>query len=450
MTSDEARLAWDELVAIERNYPVLTGVRASSAVADGAAGKQEYPRAKRHSTSVIIADSIWGQIKLAPHEADILDSPLLQRLRNVAAVPMARMVYPGATHTRFEHTLGCTFLVSYFLESMFSADRERQNVERALDCSFDEIRSFARLAVLVKDVAYVPFTEMRSVTPHLRVNDESSSDIYGSLRCQILGSSSVGAGIQNAFLKINSSFSNRFLTSFFEGNEPRWNWLLELIDGPIGVNRIDAVARTCRLAALPASFDVARLPGILQVRNSDAPNAPLELSFRPNAEAALKQFLLADYIFHERVALNKTVRTLRLHWDSACSSLGLNLLDPDVVTNLTDSTLLENARAHSSAEMDVAALIYRRRAFPKFYLKTAFLRPDQLTHLVSEVLQAVSMEDTDCRVRYVPWTTSKWALLSRLLARYDDLKKYLVSSISVVSRKELSGEAVKLVEEKAS
>jgi hypothetical protein len=51
-------------------------------------------------------DPIWGVVELYPWEVAILDSPLLQRLRRVKQLGFAHAVYPGAMHSRLEHTLG--------------------------------------------------------------------------------------------------------------------------------------------------------------------------------------------------------------------------------------------------------------------------------------------------------------------------------------------------------
>src|SRR4051812_29226806 len=53
-----------------------------------------------------INDALWGTISLSPIEVALLDSPLLQRLRTIRQLGVVHWVYPGAVHTRFEHTLG--------------------------------------------------------------------------------------------------------------------------------------------------------------------------------------------------------------------------------------------------------------------------------------------------------------------------------------------------------
>lgn len=58
----------------------------------------------------IIKDPVHGYVEIPENLLPILDSPLLQRLRYVRQLGFSYLVYPGAHHTRFEHSLGTTFL----------------------------------------------------------------------------------------------------------------------------------------------------------------------------------------------------------------------------------------------------------------------------------------------------------------------------------------------------
>ncbi|GEM_PF-278258 len=66
----------------------------------------------------LVHDPIHGSITLEPHEKLFLDTPIFQRLRRVKQLQTAHFVYPGANHTRFEHTLGVFHIASYFADSV--------------------------------------------------------------------------------------------------------------------------------------------------------------------------------------------------------------------------------------------------------------------------------------------------------------------------------------------
>lgn len=54
----------------------------------------------------VIHDPVWGTMTFYPWELQVLDSPLLQRLRKINQVGLAVLTYPSAHHSRFEHSLG--------------------------------------------------------------------------------------------------------------------------------------------------------------------------------------------------------------------------------------------------------------------------------------------------------------------------------------------------------
>jgi hypothetical protein len=56
--------------------------------------------------SITIRDPLWDTIRLDATARTIVDSAAFQRLRYIRQLGLAHLVYPGATHTRFDHALG--------------------------------------------------------------------------------------------------------------------------------------------------------------------------------------------------------------------------------------------------------------------------------------------------------------------------------------------------------
>ncbi len=59
-----------------------------------------------------VRDPVYGFIKFNELEKEIIDHPVFQRLRRVKQLGLTEMVYPGAVHTRFEHSLGVMHLAT--------------------------------------------------------------------------------------------------------------------------------------------------------------------------------------------------------------------------------------------------------------------------------------------------------------------------------------------------
>lgn len=56
--------------------------------------------------SKTIREAVWGDVEVQPHELDVINTKVFQRLHGIKQLGMAHLVYPTATHTRFEHALG--------------------------------------------------------------------------------------------------------------------------------------------------------------------------------------------------------------------------------------------------------------------------------------------------------------------------------------------------------
>ena len=98
----------------------------------------------------IVRDPLWNTIRLDPAAVRIIDTPEFQRLRLIRQLGLAYLVYPGATHTRFDHALGVYHLARWAMGLL--ADRgELQGVD-PIDCKL------APYAALLHDVGHYPFS----------------------------------------------------------------------------------------------------------------------------------------------------------------------------------------------------------------------------------------------------------------------------------------------------
>ena len=94
-------------------------------------------------------DPVHGLIKLTDQEVSIIDQLPFQRLRRIKQLAMAHLVYPGALHTRFDHSLGTLHAASRILEKV---------AKSAQMCEVD-VRT-VRLAALLHDIGHGPFSHV--------------------------------------------------------------------------------------------------------------------------------------------------------------------------------------------------------------------------------------------------------------------------------------------------
>jgi HD superfamily phosphohydrolase len=98
----------------------------------------------------IIRDPLWDNIRVDRAVMRLVDTPALQRLRYIRQLGHAFLVYPGATHSRFEHALGTYHLTKLAL----SALAERGELAQVSE----EDQLAVRLAALLHDIGHYPFS----------------------------------------------------------------------------------------------------------------------------------------------------------------------------------------------------------------------------------------------------------------------------------------------------
>src|SRR6185436_9693770 len=99
---------------------------------------------------LVIRDPLHNNIRLDPLARDLIETPAFQRLRYVRQLGLAFLVYPGATHTRFEHALGTYHLAKRSLALLDESD--------GLGGVSDDECSIIAAAALLHDVGHYPFS----------------------------------------------------------------------------------------------------------------------------------------------------------------------------------------------------------------------------------------------------------------------------------------------------
>jgi HD superfamily phosphohydrolase len=123
-------------------------VAAVSEFAELHLGEPHIPRAPK-----VIHDAIWGTQRLYQNEVALLDTPLLQRLRQLHQTGFTYLTYPSVTHTRFDHTLGVVYQADRLGRALLEKYQE-------IDPTLVDRQSIRRLrvAALLHDCSHGPFS----------------------------------------------------------------------------------------------------------------------------------------------------------------------------------------------------------------------------------------------------------------------------------------------------
>lgn len=157
----------DDIPAFLRGYPALSGIvrqlhnflldKHPEIFAPGAT--HPFLKAKR---SKVIHDNLWGTVRFTWRELALIDSPIMQRLRDVHQTGLAFHVYPSARHTRFEHSLGAVNIASRVFDALIHRQRgEIQDILKAIygrgedvEKSVLRLKQELRLAALLHDTGH--------------------------------------------------------------------------------------------------------------------------------------------------------------------------------------------------------------------------------------------------------------------------------------------------------
>ena len=220
----------------------------------------------------IINDPIYGFITI-PSELifDIIEHKYFQRLRRVSQMGMSHLVYPGAHHTRFQHAIGCTYLMQKTVQVLkFKGVSISKEEEEALI-----------IAILLHDIGHGAFSH---ALEHSIVNEISHEEI--SLK----------------FMEVlNTEFNGKLTLAIriFKGKHPK-SFFNQLISSQLDIDRLDYLKRDSFYTGVAeGNVNSERLITMLNVVNN-------ELVVEEKGIYSVEKFIIARRLMYWQVYLHKT------------------------------------------------------------------------------------------------------------------------------------------------
>jgi HD superfamily phosphohydrolase len=316
----------------------------------------------------LIRDPLWNTIRLDGTAVRIVDTAEFQRLRYIRQLGLAHLVYPGATHTRFDHALGVYHLTVTALRQL----HERGGVPPEAW----EGEELVPYAALLHDIGHYPFShaleELEGEVP--ADHEEMSRRFFQSPH------------LRDALAPLGLGAADRIHELIRgQGTIP----LRGLVSGSLDLDKMEYLRRDARFCGVPyGEVDVDRLVQGL-VLLPDPESGAYELGVHEKAVAALESLLFAKYQMFRNVYWHHGVRAATaLYKRIVEESVSAGLIDPEELVGPTDEELLYEIarRAHEddseSAERIatrwVPALRHRRLPKRALELTAADLRGRQV------------------------------------------------------------------------
>lgn len=266
----------------------------------------------------IIRDPIWNNIRVDPLALRLVDTPAFQRLRYVRQLGLAYLVYPGATHTRFEHALG-----AYHLSRIAMAlIRERGELAGVGE---DEC-CIASIAALLHDIGHYPFSH--------------ALEEIGATHHEVVAASLVTTGTIADILRSEIAMdAPERVMALIRGASP--SPLQGLISGSLDLDKIEYLKRDAHMCGVAyGEIDVDRLLNSMLIVADPATGRPT-VGVAEKGLSALESLLFAKYQMYRNVYWHHAVRSATAMYkrivEDACAA---GILSRDSLASFTDEGLL--------------------------------------------------------------------------------------------------------------
>lgn len=227
----------------------------------------------RSSNRKIINDPVYGFISISDQILfDIIEHPYFQRLRRIKQLGLTHLVYPGALHTRFHHSLGTMFLMGKAITEL-----------RSKGHLITEEEEFGALAaVLLHDVGHGPFSHALEHSIGNGIRHEEISKLFMAYFNDLNGNKlDIGIDI------FNNNYKKKFLH--------------KLVSSQLDMDRIDYLKRDSFFTGVSeGTINYERLINMLDVVNDD-------LVIEAKGIYSIEKFITARRLMYWQVYLHKTV-----------------------------------------------------------------------------------------------------------------------------------------------
>ena len=306
----------------------------------------------------VIRDPLWDNIRLEPLAIACIDTPAFQRLRYVRQLGHAFLVYPGATHSRFEHALG-----AYHLARRALAMLEERGELTGIG---EDERLAVRLAALLHDLGHYPFSH--------------ALEEAGFPHHEPLGAARLRTGVLGEVLR--TAGGDALITAVADLIQGRSTSPLGgLVSGSLDLDKIDYLSRDARNCGVPyGMLDVDRLLASLTLVDGGGGR---EVGVHEKGVSALESLLFAKYQMYRNVYWHHAVRSATCMFKHAVrATVRAGATDAATLAEATDDTLATLLQQHDPSGL--AAALRERRLFKRALDLPASEVPHDLPDWVSE------------------------------------------------------------------
>ncbi|MEN4018411.1 MAG: HD domain-containing protein [Methanobacterium sp.] len=301
----------------------------------------------------LIRDSIHGNLYLNDFEIKLVDTPQIQRLRRIKQLGFTYLVYPGANHSRFEHSIGTLHIASKIADNIGLEKDEK-----------DMVRS----AALLHDAGHGPFSH---------VSEGILNSPHEYLTSRVIKESDL-------FYILSEKFDPDEIIDMINGKGP----LGQIISGELDADRMDYLIRDSYYTGVAyGMIDTGRLIHSIKLKD----NLIIEAKGIQAAESAL----IARYLMYPSVYQHHTTRIINSMFRRCMKWLfEAEIVDPETIYRLDDSDIVSIARAQEGKIKNVIGRLDNRDLFKRvFSIKLSDLEePKDVFQINEDKIRKIELE----------------------------------------------------------
>src|SRR3990172_6773807 len=275
----------------------------------------------------VIRDPIHDYIELDDLALSLIDTPALQRLRRIRQLGFSNLVYPGANHTRFEHSLGVYHLTGHLIEQV---DEKEQKELMA--------------AALLHDIGHGPFshaTEDLIERYTRRCHDDVEELLKKGEISDVLNDHSLSP----------SSIAKHIKGDTYPG---------QIINSEIDVDRMDYLVRDAHYTGVAFGLiDHVRLIHELRFNEN-------KLVLNTGGLQAAESLLVSRFLMHPTVYFHHVSRIAESIFTHAAQyMIDSGSLSPAMLQRMDDAEFMMNMKGAGGYALDIAGRLDERRLFKR-------------------------------------------------------------------------------------
>lgn len=320
-----------------------------------------------------IRDPVHGLVSFNELEKMVIDSQPFQRLKNINQLSWTHYVYPGANHKRFEHSIGVMENVTRFIDR-FSSYPENSLTKDIISSylpdegQFKRMKEVFRLAGLLHDIGHAPFShaseDLMGDRSGIKITHEDYTDMIIRENMRPIFENAIDKGINPH--EIESSE----VAEAYSGDNPKWIFLKELLDGPIDADRCDYLIRdSLHLGVMYGVYDLERLINtmVLYVSDDEETENQSMIHIDEMGKDCAASLIIARHMMFSQVYFHKTRRIFDYHHTFIMKEFLQEKFDQETFPLDVDQYL-------SIDDIDVLSFMKSRRDVSRFILDRDHLR----------------------------------------------------------------------------